>query len=58
MHVMFQIPKAGNAEAPRSQRSDTNIPSALSASLHLKVLPSAKQEQAIKANLRGLGHGR
>ena len=57
MHVMFQIPKAGNAEAQRSQRSDTNIPSSLSASLRFKLFRSAKLEPAIKANLRGLRYG-
>ena len=53
----IQVAKIGNAEAQRSQRSDINIPSALSASLRFKLLSSAKLEQAIKANLRGLGYG-
>lgn len=57
MHVMFQIPKEGNAEAQRSQSLATDLSSSLSSSLCFKVLPSAKLVQANKANLRGLGYG-
>jgi hypothetical protein len=57
MHIMFQFPMAGNAGAQRSQSLATDLSSSLSSSLRFKVLPSSKQEQAIKANLRGLGYG-
>ena len=57
MHVMFQTPKAGNAEAQRTQRFATNHYSALPASRRFNFPRSANLEQAIKANLRGLGYG-
>jgi hypothetical protein len=49
--------KIGNAEAQRSQSLATEFLSALSASLRFNFPPSAKLEQAIKANLSGLGYG-
>ena len=49
--------KIGNAEARSTQRFATDLSSALSASLRFNLRRSAKLEQAIKANLRGLGHG-
>ena len=49
--------KIGNAEARRSQSLNAHLSSALSVPLRFKTFPSPKLEQAIKANLRGLGYG-
>jgi hypothetical protein len=60
MHVLCQTPKSGNTAAQSSQRSQSvasDIPYALSASMSFYLAESAKLEQAIKANPRGLGYG-
>lgn len=48
--------KNGNAEAQRTQSSDPRVTSALSASPRFNLFLNAKLEQAIKANLKGLGY--
>jgi hypothetical protein len=47
----------GNAEVQRTQSSDLRVTSALSASSRFNLFLTAEQQQAIKANLKGLGYG-
>jgi hypothetical protein len=57
MRELSRNVRIGNAETRRSQNFTALLSSALSASLRFNLPPSAKLEQAIKANLRGLGYG-